>query len=116
MAARSKRRTPGLLVTLVVAPVIVIVLGAWLTKVLDFKLPMGRLKPGVNFEHMDLDADKWLSTATPEACADLCFQRGECRAMSFVVSNGSCWLKYDVPEASPNPDVISATRIRLWPW
>lgn len=102
--------------THVVTPIGVAVVIAWSVKGLEWKLPMRSPEAGWNYEHGDLDADKWLSVASAEACADLCYQRNECVAMSYVVSNRSCWLKHSVSTKVANPDVVSAVRFRLWPW
>lgn len=71
---------------------------------------MGPLLPGVGLEHSDIDSNKWISLASPEACRDLCYERDECKAMTYVVSNRSCWLKYAVPNKTSNNDEVSAIK------
>lgn len=74
------------------------------------KQPMGPLERGIGFDHNDINANGWLSVISPEACSDLCYENIECRAMTYVVSNKSCWLKYAVPGRSMNLDEVSAVR------
>ena len=38
--------------------------------------------------------------------------RVECKAMTYVISNKSCWLKYAVPARIQNGDMISAVKTR----
>jgi len=73
-------------------------------------LSMGPLEHGWNYDHNDLNANGWLSITSAEACSDLCYTRKDCKAMTYVVSNKSCWLKYAVPTATQNADMISAVR------
>ena len=74
------------------------------------KPTMGPLLPGWNLEHNDLDAGGWVALESAEACSDLCYSRADCKAMTYVVSNKSCWLKYAAPTPTPNPDTISAVK------
>lgn len=71
---------------------------------------MGPLQRGWNFDHNDIDAGGWVSLTSAEACSDLCYSRADCKAMTYVVSNKSCWLKYAAPTPTPNPDMISAVK------
>ncbi len=71
---------------------------------------MGPLQRGWNYPHNDISPDGWLSIGSPEACSDLCYARPDCKAMTYVISNKSCWLKYAVPDRAQNADMISAAR------
>ena len=71
---------------------------------------MGPLQHGWNYDHNDLNADGWLSIGSAEACSDLCYARTDCKAMTYVTSNRSCWLKYAVPDRTPNRDMTSAVK------
>src|SRR6266480_5691915 len=71
---------------------------------------MGPLQRGWNYPHNDIKADGWLSIGSAEACADLCYERPECKAMTYVISNKSFWLKYAVPDRTKNGDMISAAK------
>ncbi|SRR6266568_3179840 len=71
---------------------------------------MGPLQHGWNYPHNDISADGWLSIGSAEACSDLCYARPDCKAMTYVISNKSCWLKYAVPDRTQNGDMISAAK------
>jgi PAN domain len=54
-------------------------------------------------------------TESAEACARLCGEAPNCKAMTFVsspngVPGGECWLKSVVPPATPRPDMTSAVK------
>lgn len=74
------------------------------------KATMGPLMPGVALDHGDIAPDKWISLASPEACSDLCYENKDCKAMTYVISNRSCWLKSIVPNGTANGDEISAIK------
>ena len=74
------------------------------------KREMGPLERGVAMDHSDIDAAGWLSLTSPEACSDVCRSRDDCKAMTYVISNKSCWLKYTVPQRSGNSDEVSAAK------
>ncbi len=74
------------------------------------KTLMGPLQHGVNFDHHDINPDGWVQVASAEACSDLCHRNDDCKAMTYVISNKTCWLKFDVPQGISNPDMISAVR------
>jgi len=74
------------------------------------KKEMGPLERGVGMDHSDIDAAGWLSLTSPEACSDVCRSREDCKAMTYVISNRSCWLKYTVPRRTGNPDEVSAAK------
>ncbi len=73
---------------------------------------MGPLEHGWGYDHNDLNPLGWTSVTTPEACSDLCYMRSDCKAMTYVISNKSCWLKYAVPARIQNGDMISAVKTR----
>ena len=74
------------------------------------KTPMGPLQRGFGLDHSDADPTKWVHLTTPEACSDLCYNDAGCKAMTYVISNQSCWVKYRVPTISANADEVSAIR------
>jgi len=74
------------------------------------KTVMGPLQRGFGLDHNDSDPAKWVHLTTPEACSDLCYNDAACKAMTYVISNQSCWLKYRVPAISTNADEVSAIR------
>lgn len=74
------------------------------------KPPMGPLQYNVGYEHNDLDAGKWLSANSPEACSDMCYVRDECKAMTYVSSNKSCWLKFAADNRISDSTEISAVK------
>jgi hypothetical protein len=74
------------------------------------KAAMGPLLNGVGLDHSDIDASGWLSLGSAEACRDMCYMRSDCKAMTYVISNKSCWLKYEVPKRSVNKDEVSAIK------
>lgn len=71
---------------------------------------MGPLQHGWNYPHNDISADGWLSIGSAGACSDLCYARPDCKAMTYVISNKSCWLKHAVPDRTQNGDMISAAK------
>jgi hypothetical protein len=71
---------------------------------------MGPLQRGFGLDHSDSDPASWVHLTTPEACSDLCYKDAKCKAMTYVKSNQSCWLKYRVPVISVNADEVSAIR------
>jgi hypothetical protein len=71
---------------------------------------MGKLQPGWGYPHNDIKADGWISIGSAEACSDLCYERPDCKAMTYVISNKSCWLKFAVPGRTQNSDMISAVK------
>lgn len=74
------------------------------------KRPMGPLLNGVGLDHSDIDPSGWLSLGSAQACRDLCYMRNDCKAMTYVTTNRSCWLKYEVPQQSVNGDEISSIK------
>lgn len=79
--------------------------------ILDPEKPkMGPLEHGWNYDHNDLNAGGWLSIGSAEACSDLCYMNPACKAMTYVVPNRSCWLKYAVPAPIQDSTMISAVK------
>jgi len=72
--------------------------------------PMGSLEQGWNYNHNDLDPNGWLLVPSADKCSELCYEREACKAMTYVVSNKSCWLKSAVPDRTQNHDMISAVK------
>jgi len=72
--------------------------------------PMGPLQPGVDFGHSDINPKGWSSVPSAEICSYMCYARDDCKAMSYVISNQSCWLKYAVPAPGKEADMISAVK------
>lgn len=72
---------------------------------------MGPLEPGVNLQGMDFDAFGQ-RTENEQLCAELCRTTADCKAMTYVLSRKTCWLKTGVPPASPQggPDFVSAVK------
>ena len=74
------------------------------------KPPMGPLQYNIGYEHNDLDAGKWLPAGSPEACSDMCYEREDCKAMTYVISNKSCWLKFAAGNRISDSTEISAVK------
>lgn len=72
--------------------------------------PMGPLQPGVDYAHSDLYPKGWRSVASAEACSYMCYARPDCKAMTYVVSEQSCWLKSELPAPKQEADMISAVK------
>ncbi|MCL6683755.1 PAN domain-containing protein [Sphingomonas alba] len=70
---------------------------------------MGPLEQGVNRDAHDLsNIGKYAANAYD--CSELCRIEKRCVAMTYVISNRTCWLKGVVPPQSPNADMISAVK------
>ena len=72
---------------------------------------MGPLEAGVNRQGLDFSA--FAPTAANAAlCAEMCRVNNQCRAMTYVISQGTCWLKSGVPAPLPpgGPDYVSAVK------
>jgi hypothetical protein len=74
------------------------------------KRPMGNLQYGVGYDHNDIDANGWQSVTTPQACSDLCYEKAECKAMTYVESNRSCWLKFKAANRVSVANEVSALK------
>ena len=72
---------------------------------------MGQLEPGINRQGMDFSANAIPAENAP-ICAESCRTDTDCKAMTYVVSMKSCWLKRGVPPPYPpgGPDYISAVK------
>jgi hypothetical protein len=70
---------------------------------------MGQLELNVNRQGMDFDAFGRV-TENAETCAELCRADRNCKAMTYVISLRTCWLKYAVPSPSRGPDFVSAVK------
>jgi hypothetical protein len=77
---------------------------------------MGPLEPHTDRHGSDFSLLPHL-VGTPQDCSSLCSTNAKCAAMTFVkrpdfdsYGGGDCWLKYAVPAASPNPNMISAVK------
>jgi len=72
---------------------------------------MGQLEPGINRQGMDFDANGRI-TENAETCAELCRTDRNCKAMTFVISRRTCWLKTGVPKPFPpgGRDFVSAAK------
>ena len=72
--------------------------------------PMGPLVSGVDYGHSDINPKGWHSVPSAEACSYMCYARPDCKAMTYVVSDKSCWLKYAAPTPGKEADMISAVK------
>jgi hypothetical protein len=50
-----------------------------------------------------------------QECASMCSGNRDCKAMTYVVrpdnvAGGDCWLKKEVPELTPAPNMVSAKK------
>ncbi len=72
---------------------------------------MGQLEPGINRQGLDFSAYAIPAENAP-ICAERCRTNTDCKAMTYVVSMKSCWLKKGVPSPFPpgGPDYISAVK------
>lgn len=73
---------------------------------------MGPLERGVNRQGMDFDA-YGRHAKNAALCAEMCRTTAACKAVTYVQSQKTCWLKKVVPPpASPNgPDYISSVKV-----
>jgi|tagenome__1003787_1003787.scaffolds.fasta_scaffold20815681_3 hypothetical protein len=70
---------------------------------------MGKLERGVNRDAHDLD-NKGQYAANEYDCSELCRANGNCVAMTYVISQHTCWLKGVIPPQTPDSDMISAVK------
>ena len=72
---------------------------------------MGQLEVGTNRQGTDLSANEMV-TPNAESCAELCRTNDVCKAMTYVISLKTCWLKSGVPPPFPpgGPDYVSAVK------
>ena len=82
--------------------------------VVDTDQRMGPLEFGINRQGSDFSPVPFL-VASPQECATMCSKNPDCKAMTFVkrsdqFAGGDCWMKKDVPDPIPNPDMVSARK------
>lgn len=76
---------------------------------------MGELMMRTNLQGLDINNGEMVANA--QACAQLCLERDECKAMTYVyrapadTQNGTCWLKGSVPPAQLNDYMISSKKL-----
>jgi hypothetical protein len=70
---------------------------------------MGPLQSGINLQGMDFDAFG-TQTANEQLCAELCRTTSSCKAMTYVVSRKTCWLKAGVPPSQSGLDFVSSIK------
>lgn len=71
---------------------------------------MGPLEMYTNRQGYDFDA-YGKPAENAQLCAEMCRANTACKAMTYVVSLKTCWLKTDVPPTSSDKDMISAVRV-----
>jgi len=73
---------------------------------------MGPLEEGVNRQGMDFSA-YGAHADNPQLCAEMCRTNDACKAMTYVISQKTCWLKKVVPpRGSPHgPDYVSSVKV-----
>jgi hypothetical protein len=72
-------------------------------------ITMGPLEMGTNRQGYDFDA---FGKGAPnvELCAEMCRVEPDCKAVTYVISLKTCWMKNHVPPATSNPDMISSVK------
>lgn len=72
---------------------------------------MGPLEVGINRQGMDM-SDNGVSAENAETCSNMCRADIKCRAMTYVISLKTCWLKAGMPPPAPpgGPDYVSAQK------
>jgi hypothetical protein len=70
---------------------------------------MGPLQSGINLQGMDFDAFG-KSAANEQLCAEMCRTTLSCKAMTYVVSRKTCWLKAGVPPPQSGNDFVSSVK------
>jgi hypothetical protein len=72
---------------------------------------MGPLEVGINRQGMDM-SDNGEPAENAETCSNLCRANDKCRAMTYVISRRTCWLKAGVPPPFPpgGPDYVSGQK------
>ena len=73
------------------------------------KPKMGTLQRGINLDGHDIAPGAPIQTPSAEDCSQLCLEDAKCKAMSWMQSNHSCWLKDEIPPSSHGP-LISAVK------
>ena len=113
MLPAATRKIPSRIIIIIIGAALAtlaLTVGVWRLLSPAPRPPMGPLERGWGYDHNDLNAAGWLSIDSPEACSDLCYMQSDCKAMTYVVSNKSCWLKFAVPPRTRNGDMISAVK------
>ena len=84
------------------------------TDVIPIEPVMGQLEEGINRQGMDFSA-YGLGMANAPLCAEECRKNPECKAMTYVISQKTCWLKRGVPAPFPpgGPAYISAVKVSV---
>jgi hypothetical protein len=72
--------------------------------------PMGPLEPGVGYEGNDLHPKAWLTMGSAQACSNRCYETITCKAMTYVKSNRTCWLKSVASNRIESSDEVSAVK------
>jgi hypothetical protein len=72
---------------------------------------MGQLQYGVNLQGMDFDAFG-KHAENEQLCAEMCRTTETCKAMTYVISMKTCWLKSGVPPPFPpgGKDYVSSSK------
>ena len=71
---------------------------------------MGPLEMGINRQGNDFDAFG-KSAENAQLCAEMCRTTDDCKAMTYVVSAKTCWMKTVAPPAASHPDMISSVKV-----
>ena len=71
---------------------------------------MGALEFGVGYEGNDLHPKGWLTMGSAQACSKRCYETLPCKAMTYVKSNRSCWLKSAAGNRIESSDEVSAVK------
>jgi len=72
--------------------------------------PMGPLEVGVGYEGNDLHPKGWLTMGSAQACSNRCYETITCKAMTYVKSNRTCWLKSVASNRIESGDEVSAVK------
>jgi 1-phosphatidylinositol phosphodiesterase len=83
--------------------------GAWAPPAMGPGFEQNTDRPGYDFSNFDLPQ------ANPALCRDACMRNGQCRAFTYVNPgvqgpNARCWLKNDLPRATPSNCCISGVK------
>ena len=73
---------------------------------------MGPLQDGLAYLQADLYSRR---TASAEECSNLCAADSQCKAMTFIKSQGLCWIKGAVPQSASTSDMVSAVKVEMGP-
>lgn len=75
---------------------------------------MGPLEIGMNRQGSDFSLVPIL-LGSPQECSTLCSRNPACKAMTYVkrsddFAGGDCWMKKEVPDLTPAPNMVSAKK------